>query len=256
MSPFAALRMRRPVTGGGGGSGTPPAFVGSTSATTSSATSITVSLTGLLNSVGGTATLLQNDFVLVAVEGGSASDLTFTEGGGTWTKECDLFSTDTNKCNFAVFSKFMGASPDTSITISGLGGSNNGTTVTVHAFRGVKVATPYDVTTVTATGANTGRPDPAAITPVTGGAVIYVAGGGSCGASTGAVFTNPGDLDTGTNSYVSAHRSSASDSTTVGAGFAQLSGSGAFDPAQWGGNLATNSLAWCALTMALRPADA
>lgn len=243
---------------GGGGSGTPPTFVGSKATFSTASGSASISLTDLLDSTGATATLLQDDFVIIAFENTSTtgSDIDFTPASG-WTEEADLFGNDTQKCNLAVWSKFMGASPDTSVTIPTVG-STLPTSVVVHAFRGVSTSTPRDVPNVTATGINSSLPNPGAITPVTGGTVIYVAAGAGDAGFDGHVFTNPGDLSTTTNHFNSDRHGGATTSSVVGAGFVTWSGSGAFDPAQWTGNAVANSAvsSWCALTMALRPADA
>lgn len=248
------IRIPFPDSTGGGG-GTPPTFVGSQQANGANASSITISLANLVDETGATVTLQQNDYVCLAVEVGSSLDLTFGETSGTWAKECDLLGPDTSKCNFAVFTKKMGATPDTSVTINGFSSASNySISAVVHAFRGVNTGTPHDVAVVTATGTNTGQPNPPAITPVTSGALIYVAAGASTGASSGAAFTNPGDLDTTTNRFRTQFRSSVGDGSVVGAGMKAWGGSGAFDPAQWGGNRTSTSCAWCACCIALRPA--
>jgi hypothetical protein len=231
------------------------AFVGSKTTSYLATADHSVSLTDLVDSSGATATLAQNDFVIVAVSFGvSASpDVTFTAPSG-WTQECDLFGGDTAAINFTAFSKKMGATPDTAVLCPGANNGNDKVSVVIHAFRGVDTTTPHDVANVTATGVDSGLPDPAAITPVTSGALIYVAGGASTGSTTGAPLTNPGDLDIGTNHFVSIFAESGAEGSVTGAGFVAWNGSGAFNPATWSGNWVSTTLAWCALTMALRPA--
>jgi hypothetical protein len=252
MFPFPSPLMGQAVAGGG----TPATFVGSKTFTFASTSATACSLTDLLTNTGTTATLLQNDFVLVVIDTNtpSAPDITFTPPAG-WTQECDLYQADTSAVNMAVWSKFMGASPDSSVLIQGANAALQAVCVTVHAFRGVNTTTPRDVANVTAVGQNDGKPNPGAITPVTAGALIYVAGAAAVGGSgVGGVFTNPGDLNSGTNEFASANRSATSQSGVSGAGFVAWNGAGAFDPATWGGGRTNTACSWAALTMALRPA--
>jgi hypothetical protein len=79
----------------------------------------------------------------------------------------------------------MGATPDTSITLTGgtLSADDAGAVV-VQVWRGVDPTTPFDVTQTTATGTNSVLCDPPAITPVTPGAVIVSGGAGGHNANT------------------------------------------------------------------------
>jgi hypothetical protein len=241
--------------GSGGSSGTAPTFVGSKTFSFASTSAQSVSLADLKDSSGATATLEENDFVIIAYNAASGgTNIVFTPPSG-WTQECDLFGNDTSKTNFAVWTKFW-HSGDTSVTVPGNAADFSAVTVTIHAFRGVNTSSPYDVASVPITGTNDGHVNAGAITPAHGGALIYVAGAVSPGGSGGTVLSNPGDLHSGTNEFVALYQGSISQSSTTGAGFKVWTlGDGAFDPATWGGGRTNTACSWAALTMALRPAD-
>jgi hypothetical protein len=76
----------------------------------------------------------------------------------------------------------MGSTPDTTITFSQTGNADNAGTASILVFRNVDTTTPIDVTTTTATAANTVLANPPAITPTTAGAwIIYGASGAHAG---------------------------------------------------------------------------
>jgi hypothetical protein len=104
-----------------------------------------------------------------------------------------------------------------------------------------------------ATGGNTGVPNPPAITPSTAGSWIVVAGAGSSSSNVNNPFTNPGDLSATTNHFKSAWFDDTNEAV-AGIGIKTDWAAGAFDPAQWTGGHADAANAWCAVTMALRPA--
>ena len=246
MLPFEAMRMRQATAAPAAGI----SFVGSKTANdlTGPAT-ITVSLTDLKDASNNTAALQDGDLVLIAVTAhGSSGDVNFTPPAG-WTEEADLFGDDTNDVNFYVVSKFMGAVPDASVALPGPGTAGLDASVTIHALRGVSQSNRLDVASVTVTGFNTGRPNPGAITPVTPGAWIYVAGGGY-GTTVGGELASS-DLSVATNHFRSIGFNT---NAQVGAGIKTDWTTGAFDPAQFTGGSTASASSWAALTMALRPA--
>lgn len=255
--PINALKMRSNASGTP--SGTAPTFVGSKGIGYQNGAEV-ISLTDLLNTSGAAATLQQNDLVIISYANdsqGTNQDLA-AEGPAGWTLETELFSNDTHAVNFAVWWKFMGATPDTSVTLpDGVTGSD-GCAATIHAFRGVNTTTPRDATTVTAAGTNTPHPDPPAITPTTTNALIYVACGSSQALSGGGVYTDPGDLNSATNAFRSAFGPGTTDDATSGAGFVLGTGGVSFNPTAWpGANSSTlTQCAWASCVMALKPADA
>lgn len=199
---------------------------------------------------GGLASTPANgDFIIVGtIFPGSDAAINIRDAGGTaypYTV-ADLFSSDSASANLHVAAKFAGATPDTTVTIPGSGSTSAGQAFGVEVWRGVNIASPFDVTTTTATGANTGRPNPPAITPNTKYAEIVVFGGGTAFFASGADFTS-----SAFDNFASATGSDTG-SGTIGIGeFAWTTG--AFDAAAFGGGDAGTGSAWAAAAMALRP---
>lgn len=116
----------------------------------------------------------QNDLVLVfttcqdETKGGPPS----TSG---YTTISDLTATIGN-LRFTASYKFMGATPDTTVSVPGPGTTTPGLATAALVFRGVSTTTPLDVaaTTVSPTG---GVPNPPAITPTSNDCCIVVAAG-------------------------------------------------------------------------------
>ena len=126
-------------------------FVGSAENSSVGNTDTTVDLTTITG-------LAQDDLVIVT--GGIGDDdnvnhdvIVNTTG---YTEVADLFADDTDDANVAVWYKFMGATPDTSVVVEGsTGGTDSSIAVVVMVFRGVNTTTPMDVTPTTVTGINT-----------------------------------------------------------------------------------------------------
>ena len=89
--------------------------------------------------------------------------------GAVYNQRSALYSNDSNDTNAYCFSGFA-TGADTSITL-GLGTATPSAYV-VRVYTGVDNSTPLDVAITTATGGNTDKSAPPAITPVTSGAVI------------------------------------------------------------------------------------
>jgi hypothetical protein len=211
----------------------------------------TTSLTNLATEAGGTASLQEGDYVLVAFALGSGLNETMTPPTG-WTELTELYQAgSTYNVNLAVFAKHMGAVPDTSVTFPGLPTVNsNGIGVAVMALRGVDATTPLDVALTTAAGTESLKPNPPAITPATAGAKIVVIGAAS---NPTVLFSNPGDLSAATNHFRSIRGLGGTFNAIVGMGLKLDWTSGAFDPAEFtGGGVATTG-SWIGVTLALRP---
>lgn len=211
--------------------------------TTADAT-ITFALTG-----GTDATPLNGDLVVICVAASRAGPAGVTSLiGGSYTSTTQLTANDAQDSASQVHYKFMGGTPDTTFTVTRSGDTASGQAWTVHVFRGVDSTTPLDTTTTTATGLDTGRPNPAAITPVTTGAWIYIGTGCAAANGVGATFTY---------SAFTAVLTTLCDETTneavVGSGYYDAWTSGAYDPAaSTTGPTSVNS-SWTATTMAFRP---
>lgn len=145
--------------------------------------------------------------------------------------------------------KFMGSPADASFVVGPTGSNGDGGAIVVMVFRGVDQSNPLDVSR-TLFSAVTGTPvvDPAAITPVTAGAWILVAGGVS--GTTVSTFTSS-DLTGMTTVAATGTRKAA-------VGMAYYTGwtGGSFDPAAWSGGGGADGDGYGAITFALRPAVA
>jgi hypothetical protein len=206
---------------------------------------ITVSLTSL---TGGLASAPSaGDFVLVYFGTGSGSNRDLVIAG--YTEIAELYANDSEDTNLAVAYKFMGATPDTSVTLTGgTGDISDGGAVYVSVWRNVDTIKPFDVTTTTATGLNSVLCNPPAITPITAGAVIVSGGAGAHTEGT----------ETYSSSNLTAFLSAGVNDTndvTVGGGYTEWT-TGSFDPAQFTFSADNDgSFSWAAVTVALRPAQ-
>jgi hypothetical protein len=157
----------------------------------------------------------------------------------------------TARARAAILTKFVGGTVDTNIVITG-GGGNTSTGVVACAmvFRGVDPS-KYDVSTVIVKGTGSAKPNPGSVTPLSDGAFIVVVGVGVLAA--GFLFTQPGDLATGTFKWKSANVAETMD-TALGIGIKEDWVSGAFDPAAWtNASVDTANAAWIAFTIVLKP---
>lgn len=159
-------------------------------------------------------------------------------------------SAQTNDTSMNVSYKVMGGTPDTAVTIPGTGNNAFGEAYSIQVFRGVSTSTPMDVTSVSAGATGTGRPDPAAITPVTAGAWVVICGGGAAG--TGANYTAPANY---TTNFLTANGADTTDAM-VGSGYWTGWTSGAENPAAYTGGTTGATDSWASYTLAIRPEPA
>jgi len=217
-------------------------FAGTTS-------NVTVPLTSL---TGGLASApAAGDLVVVYFGTGSTVNRNLVISG--YNLIADLFAGSVYDTNLETAYKFMGATPDTSFTLTGgtLSTSDAGA-VAVQVWRGVDQTTPFDVTLTASTGTNTVLCDPAAITPVTPGAVIIAGGAGAHNNGVGS-----SGIRTYSSSDLTAFLSTGQNNTnqvTIGLGY-HVWTSGSFNPAQFtfSGTNSTN-FSYVSVTLALRPA--
>jgi hypothetical protein len=218
-----------------------PTYVGGT---TASGVGVTTNITVSLASIAG---IQQNDLVIVALSIGAVTDKSYRISG--YTQIADLYSNDTFDANLQVGYKFMGATPDTSVTITGGTGPTVVTdayAIAIHVWRGIDTTTPLDVTTTTTTAIDTGIPNPPAITPTTANSVVLVAAG------TG----HNGGTDTYTatelSNFLTVGGNDDNDATVGMGSFAWVSGT--FDPVAWTWSQTSNtSFATASCSVALRP---
>jgi hypothetical protein len=228
------------------GAGGELVFVGLDADSTDQPTSTpSFSLTSLNNGIASAPSIGDIVIACIAFKDGTDRNITCTTAG--YTEVADLFRSDTNSINFAVYYKVLTAA-DTTVAF------NTGVSVNsrfaVHVWRG-QSATPLDATTTTTTSANTGVPNSPSITTVTNNAVVIAVGaaaGGTSGQASQLVnLTSPSGMIN--------FRQTTSLAISVGIGIASIARptAGAYDPPTFGGGNsdAANSMAAC--TIALRP---
>lgn len=167
---------------------------------------------------------------------GAYSTETFQQANGT--------TYDTNsQLNY----QFMGATPDTTLTIPSSGNARNAQRWVVHVFRSVDSVTPMDVAVQPASGTGTGRPVPAGILPTTAGA--WIAAFYASAAGTGTAYTAPTELvDWLGNTQVDTA------DCMSGGGYYDIWSSGTYTPQAITAGGTTNAAdSWTAMTIALRP---
>jgi hypothetical protein len=192
------------------------------------------------------AGLLANDLVIVALTIAGTTDKSYRISG--YTQALDSYADDTFDTNLQIGRKFMGVTPDTTVTITGGTGSTaDGGAVAIHAWRGIDTTTPLDVITQTNVQINTGIPNPNATTPSTANSVILVAAGSA----------HNGGTDTYTAAqlanFLTVGQGGNTNDATVGLGSFNWV-SGAFDPNAftWSQTDST-SFSTISATLTLRP---
>jgi hypothetical protein len=204
---------------------------------------VTISLTSL---TGGLATQpAVGDFVIIYF--GTASTLNRNLVVSGYTEVVELYSNDTYDTNFVIARKFMGATPDTSVTLTGgtLAVADAGT-VAVQVWRNVNVASPFDVAGQSRIDEEATATFPS-ITPVTTGAVILASA--ACAHDNGTELYLNSEL----TNFITTGQSDTNDST-IGAGYYYWI-SGSFGPQDmvFGGADSSN-FSNASYVIALRPA--
>jgi hypothetical protein len=221
-------------------------FPGSTGSYTS------LSLTSLTGGIGTAA--IAGDFAVVIFATGSTQNRTgnmavVSQNASPVSIGSLLYSNDQNDTNMGLFYVRMASTPDTALSIGYTNSSLDAGAAAVLVFRGVSTADPLH-RLENATGIDTQRPTPPAVTPAIPGSVIVCAGssGGNLGNSH--VFSA---------SYLSGFTTIGSDDNndvTVGIGYAMWTG-GTFTPAEWAASsdpVTYIGAAWAAKTAVFAPA--
>ncbi len=143
--------------------------------------------------------------------------------------------------------KVMPSTPETAVTIPGTGNNAYGESYAIQCFRGVNPVNPMDVAAVSAGATGTGRPDPAAIVPVTAGAWPVICAGGAAG--TGANYTAPANY---TTNFLTSNSVETTDAM-IGCGYRSDWVSGSENPAAYTGGTTGVNDSWTSWTLALRP---
>jgi hypothetical protein len=191
------------------------------------------------------------DFVVAALFNGADANRTLAISDGTTDytligSELYISASGTLDTNLRAAYKFI--TSDTDVTFDGVTSPNDSNAGAIFVFRGVNTVTPIDVTTQTATLANSLLANPPAITPVTPGAVIVVVGAG----------THSGGLDTFSSSdltnFVTDGHNSVNNDGIIGMGY-KVWESGEFNPAAFTSSQSdSSSYSSATITFALRPA--
>jgi hypothetical protein len=181
------------------------------------------------------------------------ADGTLSPAGYTGIFSPNLFGNDSHDTNFQIAYKFMGSTPDTSVDIRAASDTARGVAYTIHVFRGVDPTTPLDVTSTSASGNNTGLPNAPSITPSTAGAWILISGASAMATGTAPSTTPPTGISNTTNHFRTALSASTTTDAGIATGIKTDWASGAFDAAAFGGFNTTNTGAWAAGAIALRP---
>jgi hypothetical protein len=196
-----------------------------------------------------------NDLVIVAYSIGDNDAVDFDMGMVTadYTEVADLFANDTFEANLGVFWKVMGATPDTTAQVNGQGGTDASVAAVAMVFRGVDTTTPMDVAATTNTGLDTMHPNPPSINHNNPSGVWTVIAGASAH-TLGASVTYTFPTGYTTNAVDDAETDTTA--TAVGMGY----NTAPSDPEDPGVMTLSGTddagFAWCACTMALRPAIA
>ena len=194
-----------------------------------------------------------NDFVIIALSTATNNRTPacniFSPGTPAWSN-LGLLTVGSQPYDVClnVSYKFMGATPNTYFQVPSGVHTDDPQCVIVHVYRGVDLTTPFDVTTVSASGIGTTRGDPPPILPVTLGAWVYATVAG--GSGTGAAYTQGGSLSAFRQTIVTAEVNDA----MLGSGHYPNWAGGEVDIPAYitGSNVANDS--WASYVLALRPA--
>lgn len=200
---------------------------------------VDISLTSLTGGSGSSAQ--EGDIVILSCSLAAVYDMTKTVQSG-YTRQAELYANDAYDTNLWLETKIMGSTPDTVISLAKIGELSNSIAGHVMVFR---PSTGYSIEVgevLTATGSNSGRPTPPAITPTVAGSVVVCAGSYALNSTTALTsstlsnFTSVGnnhnyDLTSGMGSYAWS--------------------SGTFTPGQYGGGSTSTSASWAAISMVI-----
>lgn len=216
-------------------------YVGGTSSSANGSTStgITLSLTSLSGGIDTAART--GDIVIASVASGSRTERTIGVTTNGYTQIANIKGDDVYDTYLSVNYKIMGETPDTSIVTTPSGYKDDSIALLIHVWRGVDTSNPLDVATTTATGSDTGEPNPPAITPTTTGSVVI----STCSTPLQWTYTQ--------SEFSNFIQKNHGDTNGVMVGMGSYSWlSGTFDPAKWGA-LNNDNVSWAAVTLALRP---
>ena len=210
---------------GGGQTTTAIQYVGgkTVAVTPSASANTTISLTDL---TGSPSTALQaGDIVIVSYVVAAIASNGVTSN--TYTTLADITADDTSETSLYVGYKIMGATPDTSVTVTRTSSTSVSGCVAIQAYRYVDEVYPIQQPANTATFLNTVRPTPPTITPWDVNSVAVIVGAGAHTRGNVAYTT------TGLTSFITTGGVDVADDSSIGAGFRVIT-SGSYSPNQFG----------------------
>jgi hypothetical protein len=234
---------------GGGQTTTAIQYVGgkTVTITPSTASNTTISLTDLTGSPD--PTLLPGDIVIVSYtissDGSTYRNPNVTSN--TYTPIVTLFSNDIIETSLYSGYKLMGATPDSSVTVTPTTAAQRGGCVAIQAFRYVDETFPLQAPANTVTTINTVRPTPPTITPWDNDSVAVIVGAGAH------IRGNVAYTTTGLTSFITTGSTDTDNDASIGAGFRVIQ-SGSYSPSQFGfPQTDSTSFSCAALSAALKP---
>lgn len=213
---FLAFQNRTWPTAGGGGITT----VGTAYAEGATNSMPTIDLTGISGA--------NDDYILVQVVAASNADRVLSVSG--YTEIHYATHNDTYRVmHYIGYLKVTSGFPTSVVTSIGTPASQGAVHATAIVLRGCDLTTFLDVAVVNSGGTNSGIPAPAAITPVTSGALIFNFGSNASDQGGATSFTQSGsDYD----SFVSSSKNGPVYDTCYGIGTKAWT-SGTFTPGAW-----------------------
>jgi hypothetical protein len=219
---------------GGGQITTAIEYVGgkTVSITPSTTSNTTISLTDLTGSP--SPSLQAGDIVIVSytISVASSSRANVTSSG--YTTLVSLQANDTIDTNLYIGYKIMGATPDTSVTVTPTSSTDISGCVAIQAYRNVDEVYPIQQPANKATFTGTVRPTPPTITPWDADSVAVIVGAG--GHNRG----NVSYTTTGLTNFISIGGTDTSQDASIGAGFRVIQ-SGSYSPNRFNFPQADNS---------------
>ncbi len=179
--------------------------------------------------------------VTVTLGTSKASTLSVTSSSGAASFYTQIVTTlQSSNVRFGVFRRIVQSSAETSVIVTGTGGSTDATSGVMHVFSNVDRTTPEDVTATSTNGASTTPDSPSITVASCGDAIMSAVGIGIVSAPTAP------------SSFLNSQVATGSDTNPITSAAAWITNAStaAFNPTTWTSTTAT----WTSATIALRRA--
>lgn len=217
-------------------------YVGGAVAEHTGSGDITLSLTSLTGGIASSPAA--GDVVIVAFASKAPENYNLTMATSGYTELADLYSNDTRDAALGVYAKVMGATPDTSASATNpYAFTEYG--IAAHVWRNTNVVSGIVTPIATATGVDSGVPNPPAVTPTVAGSVIIVVGAGTAIDTEQPIFSAP--------SGITLFQGNPPYNINIAIGAYVGWTSGAYDCAAFGGGSTSIADSWCAASLVLQP---